>query len=42
MIWLGPVQWDGQHAPFNACEQCLNRLKAQALAHFMEQRQVAV
>ncbi|MEU6406317.1 hypothetical protein [Streptomyces sp. NPDC046985] len=35
VIWLGPVQWDGQHAPFCACEPCLERLKAQALAYFM-------
>ncbi|WP_234324935.1 hypothetical protein, partial [Streptomyces scabiei] len=32
VIWLGPVQWDGQHAPFMACEDCLNRIKAQALS----------
>lgn len=38
VIWLGPVQWDGQHAPFYACEPCLARLKAQALAYFMERR----
>ena len=38
VIWLGPVQWDGQHAPFYACEPCLDRLKAQALAYFMERR----
>ncbi|WP_435601416.1 hypothetical protein [Streptomyces sp. C10-9-1] len=38
MIWLGPVQWDGQHAPFYACEPCLDRLQAQALAYFMERR----
>ncbi|WP_234367430.1 hypothetical protein [Streptomyces pluripotens] len=40
-IWLGPLQWDGQHAPVYACEDDLNRLKAQALAHFM-QRQPAI
>jgi hypothetical protein len=33
-----PVQWDGQHAPLYACEPCLDRLKAQALAYFMERR----
>ena len=38
VIWLGPVQWDGQHAPFYACEPCLDRLHAQALAYFMERR----
>ena len=26
VIWLGPVQWDGQHAPFYAFEPCLDRL----------------
>lgn len=38
VIWLGPVQWDGQHAPFNACEPCLDRLKRQANAYFMERQ----
>lgn len=38
VIWLGPVQWGGQHAPFHACEPCLDRLKARALAYFMERR----
>ena len=41
MIWLGPVQWDGQHAPFMACADCLARLQRQALTYFM-QRQPAV
>ncbi len=34
VIWLGPVQWGGQHAPLYACEQSLNRLRLQALAYF--------
>jgi hypothetical protein len=38
VIWLGPVQWDGQHAPFYACGPCLDGLKAQALAYFGERR----
>lgn len=38
VIWLGPVQWDGQHAPFMACGDCLTRLKAQALAYFMQRQ----
>ncbi|AZM61079.1 MULTISPECIES: hypothetical protein [Streptomyces] len=41
VVWLGPLQWDGQHAPVYACEDDLNRLKAQALAYFM-QRQPAI
>ncbi|WP_155056619.1 hypothetical protein [Streptomyces blattellae] len=41
VVWLGPSQWDGQHTPVYACEDDLNRLKAQALAYFM-QRQPAV
>ncbi|MGW2724887.1 hypothetical protein [Streptomyces sp. NPDC001492] len=40
VIWLGPVQWDGQHAPFMACADCLARLKAQALTHFMQRQPV--
>ncbi|MGW2613608.1 hypothetical protein [Streptomyces sp. NPDC001500] len=42
VIWLGPLQWDGQHAPVHACEPCLDRLKGQALAYFMERRPAAV
>lgn len=41
VVYLGPVQWDGQHAPFMACENCLSRLMAQAVAYFM-QRQPAI
>lgn len=36
VIWLGPVQWDGQHAPFMACDPCLDRLKAQAEQYFVQ------
>ncbi len=32
VIWLGPLQWDGQHAPVYSCKPCLDRLKAHALA----------
>jgi len=42
LIWLGPLQWDGQHAPVYVFEPCLDRLKAQALACFMERRPAAV
>ncbi|WP_405893652.1 hypothetical protein OG272_15515 [Streptomyces sp. NBC_00104] len=35
VIWLGPLQWDGQHAPVFTCEPCLNRIKTQALAYFL-------
>jgi hypothetical protein len=38
VVLLGPVQWDGQHAPFYACEPCLDRHRAQALTYFTEQR----
>ncbi|WP_409469707.1 hypothetical protein [Streptomyces sp. HC307] len=41
VLWLGPVQRDGQAAPFYACEPCLKRLKARAVAYFME-RQPAI
>ena len=41
VIWLGPVQWDGQHAPFMACESCLSRLKAQAEKYFVEREPAA-
>ncbi|WP_330306228.1 MULTISPECIES: hypothetical protein [unclassified Streptomyces] len=42
MIWLGPVQWDGQHAPFMACEGCLDRLKRQANAYFIQRQPAAI
>ncbi|WP_406501189.1 hypothetical protein [Streptomyces sp. NBC_00500] len=42
MIWLGPVQWDGQHAPFMVCEGCLDRLKRQANAYFRQRQPAAV
>lgn len=42
VIWLGPLQWDGQHAPVYSCKPCLDRLKAQALAYSMERRPTAV
>ncbi|WP_330309904.1 MULTISPECIES: hypothetical protein [unclassified Streptomyces] len=42
VIWLGPVQWDGQHAPFMVCEGCLDRLKRQANAYFRQRQPAAV
>ncbi|MEV6588148.1 hypothetical protein [Streptomyces acidicola] len=42
VVWLGPLQWDGQHAPFMACEDCLNRLKGQAIAYFLQRRTASV
>ncbi|MEV7004636.1 hypothetical protein AB0N62_44705 [Streptomyces sp. NPDC093982] len=35
VLYLGPVQWDGQHAPFHACDDCLTRLQRQAMAYFL-------
>ncbi|WP_338117283.1 hypothetical protein [Streptomyces viridochromogenes] len=42
VIWLGPLQWDGRPAPVYSCKPCLDRLKARALAYFMQRRPVAV
>ncbi|MFH8500664.1 hypothetical protein [Streptomyces coeruleorubidus] len=42
VIWLGPVQWDGQHAPFFACEECLERLMRQARAYFLARKPLGV
>jgi len=42
VIYLGPVQWDGQHAPFMACSECLDRLQRQAVEYFMQRRPVGV
>jgi hypothetical protein len=41
VIWLGPVQWDGQHAPLMTCEPCLDRLKAQAQQYFVRREPTA-
>ncbi|WP_328426068.1 hypothetical protein [Streptomyces sp. NBC_00443] len=41
VLFLGPVQWDGQHAPFFACDDCLGRLMRQANSYFMQRRPAA-
>ncbi|MGW2951469.1 hypothetical protein [Streptomyces eurythermus] len=38
VLWLGPLQWDGQHAPLYSCEPCLDRLMAQAVAYWLNRR----
>ncbi|MFE0763661.1 hypothetical protein [Streptomyces smyrnaeus] len=30
VLWVGPLQEDGQTAPIFACADCLNRLRAKA------------
>ncbi|MFD8774451.1 hypothetical protein [Streptomyces sp. NPDC059916] len=30
VLYVGPLQEDGQHAPIYACEDCLNRLRGKA------------
>ncbi|MER6145917.1 hypothetical protein ABT174_38905 [Streptomyces sparsogenes] len=32
VLWLGPVQWEGQHAPLYACQSCLRRLEEKLAA----------
>ncbi|MFG2225406.1 hypothetical protein [Streptomyces sp. NPDC048644] len=27
VLWLGPVQWDGQHAALHACEACIHHVE---------------
>ncbi|NEB75978.1 hypothetical protein G3I40_12210 [Streptomyces sp. SID14478] len=34
VVWLGPVQWGGQHAPLYSCAPCLRRLETKA-AHYL-------
>ncbi|MEH0433885.1 hypothetical protein QBB34_47840 [Streptomyces stelliscabiei] len=41
VTWLGPVQWDGQHAPFMTCGPRLSRLQAQAEEHFINRQPTA-
>lgn len=38
VLWLGPVQWEGQHAPLHACESCIHRLEAKAISYFLDPR----
>ncbi|MFH8221726.1 hypothetical protein ACH4C2_16715 [Streptomyces sp. NPDC018057] len=38
MTWLGPVTWDGQHAPFCVCEPCLAAIERRAQRHFLLHR----
>jgi hypothetical protein len=32
VLWLGPVQWEGGHAPLYACQQCIRYLERKLLA----------
>ncbi|MEV5880671.1 hypothetical protein AB0L75_42170 [Streptomyces sp. NPDC052101] len=34
VTWVGPVQWDGESAPFRLCEPCLTAIERKAQAHF--------
>ncbi|MCX2970727.1 hypothetical protein OSB71_17935 [Streptomyces sp. JHD 1] len=36
VLWLGPIQWDGQTVPLMACEPCVERLSGMALAQLLE------
>ncbi|MEU3862760.1 hypothetical protein AB0F03_36560 [Streptomyces sp. NPDC028722] len=38
MTWVGPVQWDGQHAPIYLCESCLIAVERRAHLHFLGHR----
>ncbi|WP_325052006.1 hypothetical protein [Streptomyces triticagri] len=42
VLWLGPLQWDGQHAPVYACSPCLARIQAQATRYFYQRRPAVV
>ncbi|MEU3044639.1 hypothetical protein ABZ700_27615 [Streptomyces diastaticus] len=33
VLWLGPLQEDGQTAPLYACGPCVDRLRARAAAY---------
>lgn len=33
VMWVGAVQWLGQHAPIMACDPCVRRLNAKLRAH---------
>lgn len=33
VMWLGSVQWLGQHAPLYACAPCVRSLNARVRAH---------
>ena len=34
VTWVGPVQWDGEHAPVRLCEPCLSAIERKAQAPF--------
>ncbi|MEJ8654696.1 hypothetical protein WKI65_43360 [Streptomyces sp. MS1.AVA.3] len=35
VLWLGPVQWEGQHAPLLACEPCVRVAEAKLHSYLM-------
>ena len=35
VLWLGPVQWEGGHAPLYACWRCLRYLETRLLARLV-------
>ncbi|MFE4669396.1 hypothetical protein ACFRI7_31700 [Streptomyces sp. NPDC056716] len=36
VIWIGPLHWNGRHAPLHACQACLNRLVHQAVNYWLQ------
>ncbi|MDQ1019000.1 hypothetical protein [Streptomyces afghaniensis] len=38
VTWVGPIQWDGQHAPLYLCEPCLTAAERKAHRYFMQRR----
>ncbi|MFJ5035549.1 hypothetical protein ACIQB5_47860 [Streptomyces sp. NPDC088560] len=34
VTWVGPVQWDGEHAAFRLCEPCLTAIERKAQIYF--------
>lgn len=38
VLWLGPLQWEGQHAPLYACEPCIHRLEQRVHAYLLQKR----
>ncbi|MGW4170545.1 hypothetical protein ACWEGX_26970 [Streptomyces chartreusis] len=38
VTWVGPIQWDGQHAPLYLCDSCLIAAERKARRYFAERR----
>jgi hypothetical protein len=38
VLWVGPAQWEGQHAPIYLCETCLAAVQRKIRSYFLHRR----